>query len=279
MQNLYLFLLLLSSFCLHAQVTISGKIIDRQGKPLQGASVYLNNTTIGTISDTKGYFNISAEHGYYALIVSYVGFETSKYNLNTLEIPDELVFELYEKTNVLDEIVMKHEYKPSKRAYFLRKFRKNFLGQSFIAQKAKIRNEYVIKFDYDQTNDILEAYALEPLIIENKALGYKLTYDLTHFELQPIGVTYMGYTRYEFMEGNSKKKRKWEAERELAYNGSLRHFLTAAIQENDTIGFEVDDIKMIPNPNYPKEEDIYEAEEFVQKHGGLQSNPYQNGKI
>lgn len=274
MKNSLIFLLLVSSFWIHAQVKIEGKVIDKDGKPLQGTSVYLNNTTVGTTSDSDGYFAISAEHGYYSLIASYVGFETSTYSLNTLELPNEIVFVMFEKENQLDEIVFGHKISSNKRAFYLSQFRKNFLGQSFIAQKASIKNEYAIKFEYDEVNEILEARAIEPLIIMNKGLGYKITYDLVHFQLQPEGVTYLGYTRYENLEGKPRKMRKWQEEREIAYNGSLRHFLTSAIHMDSLAGFEVDLVRLIPNPERPPEQAIIEAEALIAKYGGLQRNPY-----
>ena len=94
MKNHSLILFLFSTLWLHAQVTLSGKIVDEKGNPLQGASVYVNNTTIGTNSDADGYFKLSVEHGYYSLVASYVGLETSGYNVNTLELPNEIVFVL-----------------------------------------------------------------------------------------------------------------------------------------------------------------------------------------
>jgi hypothetical protein len=263
-------------FLLNAQVTVSGKVLDERGIPVQAASVYLNNTTIGTNSDADGYFSLYAEHGYYTLVVSHVGFETTNYSLNTLELPDEIVFQLFEKNNQLDEIVMKQKRKSGKRAFFLSQFRRNFLGISAVAEKTRIKNEDAILFEYDEVNEILEATTTEPLVLENKGLGYKITYDLIHFELQPRGVTYLGYTRYERLQGTMRKIKKWQTEREIAYNGSFRHFLTAAIQQDSLAGFEVDLVKLIPNPDYPTEEQVFEAEEIVRKHGGLQRNPFQN---
>ena len=140
MKKNLLYIFLLVSNLLHAQVKITGKVIDHNGDPLPGASVYLNSTTIGTTTDFDGYFHLNVEHGYYTMVASYVGFETSLYSLNTLEVPDMIVFKMVEAYNTLDEIVLKNEKQISgKRAYFLKQFRKAFLGQSFIAKKSKIK--------------------------------------------------------------------------------------------------------------------------------------------
>jgi hypothetical protein len=275
MKKLYLFLFTFSSLWLHAQVTIKGTVFDQKGNPLQGASVYLNNTTIGTSSDADGYFSLSVDHGYYSLVASYVGFETTSYNVNTLDLPQEIVFVMFEKNNQLNEIVVSSEKKwASKRAYFLKQFTKFFLGESYLGKRAYIKNKHVLDFEYDEKNNLLEVFASEPLIIENKGLGYKITYDLIHFELQDFGVSYLGFVRYEHLQGNERKQKKWQKERALAYFGSLRHFLNAAIHKELKSGFVVDKVKLVPNPNLPTDEEIAAAKEIVRRYGGLQLNPY-----
>lgn len=63
-----------------SQETINGTILelDDQGNqiPLPGANVYWLNTSIGTVSDFEGNFNIKYENSYQSLVISYVGYET-----------------------------------------------------------------------------------------------------------------------------------------------------------------------------------------------------------
>ena len=275
MKKLFLLLLLTLSLTVGAQVSIYGKVFDNKGNPLSNAAVYLNNTTIGVTTDSHGAFLLSnIEHGYYTLVVSFMGYETSIYSVNTIDLPDEIVFKMVEKRNVLDEIVLKSVDKwSSKRAYFLRKFRENFLGTSFNAQKCQILNEDVIKFTYNEEKDIIEAYALSPIIVENKALGYKISYDLVHWRLEPLGVTYLGYTRFEELKGKPRKVRKWLEERELAYQGSIRHFLKATMNKDTLAGFVVEEVRLIPNPDRPSDEEIAKAQNLIKRKGNLQKNP------
>jgi len=272
MKKLLSFIFCLLLTVLHSQVRISGKVVNAQGNPLQGASVYINNTTIGTSSDHEGYFSLSIEHGYYTLTASFVGFQTTAYNVNTLDLPQEIVFVMVEKTNLLDEVVMSSKWK-SRRGYFLKLFKRHFLGQSSLGKQARIKNKDAIQFEYNKETDILEAFATEPLLIENKGLGYKITYDLVHFRLRGFKSSYLGFMRYEILEGSSRKHRKWKKERRKAYNGSLRHFLNAAMQGESRSGFVVDKIKLVVNPKLPPEEQIQEAEELVRKYAALQRNP------
>lgn len=57
-----------------------------------------------------------------------------------------------------------------------------FIGTTANANDCIILNEQDITFNYDSDKDTLRAYALKPLLIENKALGYKITYYLDIFE-------------------------------------------------------------------------------------------------
>lgn len=61
MKKLYLLLLIVQCFVLHAQeVTIKGNITDDQDRPVAAASVTVKNATIGATSNEKGQFVLSA---------------------------------------------------------------------------------------------------------------------------------------------------------------------------------------------------------------------------
>lgn len=251
-----------------AQVTVSGKVMTIQGTPIQGASVYINNTTIGTNSDEEGYFYLALEHGYHTLTVSHVGFETTSYNVNTLELPDEVIFQLFERVDKLDEIVIKNKRTfASKKPFFFEQFVKHFIGRSHLSQKTVIQNREVLEFNYDENTNTLEVSASEPLIIENRGLGYKITYDLISFQLKDFGSSYLGFIRYENLEGNERQQKRWEKERRAAYFGSLRHFLNVTIHKKPNSGFVVDRIKLVPNPNVPSEEEMNAARKVVERYG------------
>lgn len=56
------------------QREITGKVVDQQGVPLPGATVLVNNSTTGVVTDFNGNFAVNASHGD-TLSVTYVGFE------------------------------------------------------------------------------------------------------------------------------------------------------------------------------------------------------------
>ena len=72
-------LFIFTSFGCYAQ-NITGKVLDsKTSEALPFANVFLNNTTIGTVTDTNGEFNLDVkESGNYELVFSYVGYESYK---------------------------------------------------------------------------------------------------------------------------------------------------------------------------------------------------------
>ena len=74
-----LFLFIFSSLFVFAQnATVRGTIKDPNGLPLQGASVIVEGTKNGVVTDVNGNFSISVPPGSYTLVVSYVGHQTLK---------------------------------------------------------------------------------------------------------------------------------------------------------------------------------------------------------
>ena len=88
----------------------SGKLIgtvrDTDGLPLPGALIYLQSTDYRTISDEEGRFELTLPSGKYTLMVSYIGMESLKMEL---EIPQasalELVLKSAERELTLVEVV------------------------------------------------------------------------------------------------------------------------------------------------------------------------------
>jgi predicted ribosome-associated RNA-binding protein Tma20 len=60
-----------------SQVTISGKVVDINNQPIQGANVYLDGTYDGdTTNDNGDFLFLTEEEGKQVLIVSFLSFET-----------------------------------------------------------------------------------------------------------------------------------------------------------------------------------------------------------
>lgn len=82
------------------QRRVTGRIVDKQGEPIVGASVKVLGTTMGTISDADGQFALNAPAGS-RLDISYISFENQVVNAN-----DGVTITMSENTKLLNEVVV-----------------------------------------------------------------------------------------------------------------------------------------------------------------------------
>lgn len=107
----YTIALLLCVITLHAQskFNISGNIKDvENGEDLIGATVKVQGTSTGTITNVYGYFNLSLDPGTYAIQVSYVGYESIIQNVD-LQSDVKINFEMQLIQKELEEVVVSAE--------------------------------------------------------------------------------------------------------------------------------------------------------------------------
>ncbi|MBK8635334.1 MAG: TonB-dependent receptor [Saprospiraceae bacterium] len=117
MKVLHFFLLLLFTQVLFAQkISISGKVLDaKNGEPIIGAAIALLQATdsavvTGEITDVDGYFIIrDVKRRDFILQISYLGYERLFKNVNSESDIDLKVLNLYESSQVLDEVVVQAE--------------------------------------------------------------------------------------------------------------------------------------------------------------------------
>ncbi|MGC6479304.1 MAG: TonB-dependent receptor [Flavobacteriaceae bacterium] len=119
--RLFISVFLLLSFSLQAQQLgqISGRVVDTQSElPLPGATVVLDGTTIGAVTDMDGYFIIeNVPTASYNIRCSYIGFQSKTlFNIIVKSVgTPPLLFKLTEAENELDEIVVSESpFKTSK---------------------------------------------------------------------------------------------------------------------------------------------------------------------
>ena len=264
MKNRFLLAFLFLSFFSFAQISIKGKVVSNDNKPIEGASVYLNNTTVGTITNAKGEFLFETKNGQFELIISYLGFKKINYSLNTSTYKKSLLFKLSEETNILDEVVLQKTKYNEDWHYNLSRFKREFIGTTEIAKNCKILNPKVLHFEFNAKNNILTAYATAPLQIKNKDLGYKISYDLVNFVINKNYSSYLGYSKYTQLKGGKRKQKRWNKNRELTYKGSVIHFFKSVIDDSFTEqGYVINQFKRVKNPERPSEDEIKKARELI----------------
>src|SRR4051794_38338462 len=79
------FMLALTGFSQNA--TITGRVIDsKTQEPLPFANVFINNTTVGTATDDKGYFVLKkVPPGQVEVVFSFVGYQTYQTKLSVTD--------------------------------------------------------------------------------------------------------------------------------------------------------------------------------------------------
>ena len=100
-KNAVFCLLIVSSFGLYAQQTVSGVVTDGSGNPLPAVNVVVKGTATGVSTDFDGNYTITAANGQ-VLVFSSLGFETQEASIAgaTLNIT------LIESASELDEVVV-----------------------------------------------------------------------------------------------------------------------------------------------------------------------------
>ncbi len=99
----YLFTLILIclSTALWAQIDVHGTVTDDKGESVIGASIVIQGTTEGTVTDFDGNFQLNAAQGA-KLVISYVGFKTQTVMVNDAS-PLKII--LVEDAEMLEEVV------------------------------------------------------------------------------------------------------------------------------------------------------------------------------
>lgn len=97
-----LFLNLGLSAQVSSPVIVKGQVKDPSGETVIGASVLLKGTTVGTVTDLDGFFQISAPTNG-TLVISYIGYTTKEVPINGQK---NLSIVLSEDLEMLDEVVV-----------------------------------------------------------------------------------------------------------------------------------------------------------------------------
>ena len=262
MKNIFIIgftLIFLSSF---SQKRISGKVTDENNEPLEGASVYINNTTIGVSTNTDGDFVLNLNEGTHELIISYISYKTVRFQLNTNSFSKPLLFKLKTEDNLLNEVVLRKPIYDEEWKSNLVIFKRAFFGKTKMAQECDILNPKALYFEFNRKTGELTAQVKEPLKIKHNGLGYLITYDLVEFSLKGNRLFFSGYTRYSNLKKSVRKK--WKRNRMEAFNGSQMHFLRSLMNKQiKNNGFIVNQFRRELNPERPSEKEIKFAKELL----------------
>jgi hypothetical protein len=239
----FIFILLFFNFNIvaYSQV-IKGIVLERKTNNPVLATIYFSGTFVGTLSDLNGNFELDiSKNNSMPLTISSVGYYSI--TLTDYSKVKPLIIYLTPKVHELKEVVISSKSLARKRNVYLNKFKDVFLGTTYNARNCEIINENDIRFNYDSCRDTLKAFALKPILINNKALGYKISYYLDKFEYYKKlnSFSLIGNIIFnEDLKSRTPDKQIYENRRKDAYLGSRMHFFrTLWANELTTAGFIV----------------------------------------
>lgn len=214
---------------------IEGKVSKQDGKPLNGVSVYLDGTSIGTSTNEEGYFKIIATTKFNtSLVFRFIGYEdvviSNPYQARFFDVTMVVKENEIEAVTIVDD--------GFSRKSKLEIFRKQFLGTTKAGKQCKILNEDALLLEYDKNSNTLTAKSYEPIVIENPFLGYKLEFDIYEFyvkfarksisEQDVIQSMFLGTSKYYDISLKEIQRKN----RNKVYFGSQMHLFKTIITQS-----------------------------------------------
>lgn len=225
------------------QVIIRGKIFDKNTKEkVCFATIYFDGTFVGTTSDENGDFSLNIPHNTaMPLTVSSIGYYSV--TLPDFSIDELIIVHLKPKVFKIPEVRVSNVSLVKQRKANLKLFKNTFLGTTENVLSCEITNEQDISFNYGSDQDTLRAFASKPILINNRALGYTVTYYLDKFEYNRRSHSFLYKGNIIFNEDLATKttdKLVYKTKRRSAYLGSRMHFFRS-LWANDLLssGFSV----------------------------------------
>ncbi|MBI1769686.1 MAG: carboxypeptidase-like regulatory domain-containing protein [Bacteroidetes bacterium] len=206
-------------FCLSSSAQINGKIIDsKTGKPLPGVEVFINRTTVTSSSDDAGQFNLKCTFtGFYDLVLYKPGYSVYR---SSMKIQSG---HLYTVNLTLARLEKKRKTLLTVEES---KIIKNSLNEvAGPTPDVKLLNEEDLGIARNDGHQLLVAKA--PLLIRNETTGYLLKYYVSEIPLSEISRAPVLFENLPTSDINQNIS--WEKNRKEYFNGSLRHWLMAAV--------------------------------------------------
>jgi hypothetical protein len=254
MTKLFGFVLLFLFCCLgaFAQAVLRGKVIGEDTKkPLAAVSVYLNNTSLGAVTNDDGVFIITKiPSGEFRLVASCVGYETFVNMIDPRTVGKDFIISMKPNAEELQGFTVTTP-DPEGWKKWGKLFTELFIGDTPGSNDCKLTNPEAIKFRMN-TDNTLTAYAKEPLQIVNYNLGYEIKYKLEEFQYD-FNIKLVNFSGYAFFTDMGVKHpnrvRRYGEARLETYKGSFLHFKRAFFaNELDAQGFELRSLGNMSNP-------------------------------
>jgi hypothetical protein len=216
-----------------ATARLSGRLTDSEtGEALPHANIFINNTTLGTSADAEGAYELkNIPAGTVEVVFSFVGYQAHS---QTLTLRHGEARSLSVKLVPLRQQLSEVEVKATRDKAWeqnLKKFETIFLGKTVNSTKCTISNPWVLDFTWSPDGKTMLASAGRPIEVENRALGYRLSFLLKSFKAGDYSYSIQGLTQYApLTPADARQQRSWESARLEAYQGSDRHLFRSLVE-------------------------------------------------
>jgi len=226
-KSIFICLYLTFSPALVAQQVVTGRITESvDGTPIPSVSIFIANTSIGTISNESGNYSITYQgKGSFEIVVSHVGYQPV---FQKIDIPKPFhQIDVSMESNELSEVIItaRSNYSRSDVNLFWRKL----LGKTPSRNGMEVLNPEKVYF-YRNSDNILKVSCKEPIEIINHEMGYHIRYILGSFQhdYREDVTTISGNPHFEeLIPQNSRQKTNWEKKRQDVYDVSILRFIRA----------------------------------------------------
>ena len=224
----FCFILFSQSIVLAENYSVAGIVVEAKSKqPVSGATVFINNTSKYTVTDSNGkYFLADITDKYFEIVCTKKGYETLSIQFEAKVSINNIRFEptAFEAENALPDSVVKQQQDK-----WGSRFTTVFLGISKNAKECEIANPDVLHFEYNDSSKILSISTDAPLVIFNEALGYMITCVFDDFFITDKNeVIYKIFKWYKPLTSQKTEiVQKWREERKFVYQNSMLRFMRA----------------------------------------------------
>ena len=224
---------------LTAQSGVRATVIDAAtGRPLAFATAYYDGTTVGTLTDESGEFELPAPKiPAPTLVITHIGYESFRLPLTGKTPPRRILLESVPTLTATVEVDDRNN-----RENNLREFLERYLGNDDWGRRSTLANDSVLYFERHYRDDTLNteqpidlrARSLAPLEVDLPDLGYRVSVDLRYFLLdyRTGGMRFLASYYYQPYEDSGTPLPRHAQNRRTAYYNSPQHFLRALYRDS-----------------------------------------------
>ena len=182
-KTIVVIIILLWCCCAGAQeIVITGIVCDEDTKlPITNVHVYLDGTSVKTITNNSGRFELKPKSVINAkLVIQHLSYETAIIDRPFEGLPDTLYIK--DQIQALSEVTISADR--FSRRQKMKAFREQFLGMSRAGRSCTIVNEDDIQLYFNMQSQKLLAFSDKPIEVVNDYLGYRISFLLVDFWVQ-----------------------------------------------------------------------------------------------